>query len=110
MDRTVTSGKSMLFRISKCRSLETMYSAIPQMAQSTNLLSSGSCVIKLKRQVGVVLTRFGRLVKASIKMVAMRLEIFWETISFRTQEVSLAIRKFPSPRSRIRSIFDDMDF
>ena len=88
MDRTVTSGKSMLFRISKCRSLETMYSAIPQMAQSTNLLSSGSCVIKLKRQVGVVLTRFGRLVKASIKMVAMRLEIFWEIISSYSRSIS----------------------
>ena len=35
-------GQSISFRARKCESLETMYSAFPQTAQSINLLSSGS--------------------------------------------------------------------
>ncbi len=46
---TTSFGKSICFRMSKCESLDTMYVAFPAIAQSTNLLSSGSFLIRLKR-------------------------------------------------------------
>ena len=49
-----TFGKSISFRILKCLSLVTIYLAPAVIAQSTNLLSSGSSVIRLKRKYGVI--------------------------------------------------------
>lgn len=49
-----TFGKSIFFKMSKCLSLVTIYLAFAVIAQSTNLLSSGSSVIKLKRKYGVI--------------------------------------------------------
>lgn len=45
---TDTLGQSIIFSMLKCLSLVTMYSASDATAQSTNLLSSTSWVIKLK--------------------------------------------------------------
>ena len=49
MLRTLTCGKGIAARQSKCVSFVTIYPALETIAQSTNLLSSGSAAISPKR-------------------------------------------------------------
>ncbi len=74
-------GKSTFLRVAKCLSFDIRYSACPQTAQSTNLLSSGSCLIKLKRHTGDTRIKFFLLRSVCMMESAKMGCVFSERIS-----------------------------
>ena len=89
MRTTRTLGKSISLRILKWASLETMYSALPQMAQSTNLLSSGSDFIRLKKYVGETRMVFSPLTIVSTTVSANQRLVFDAKISVYSDKISV---------------------
>ena len=82
-------GQSISLRAWKCESLETMYSAFPQTAQSTNLLSSGSAWIKLKKNDGETLTVFSLFTIAFTMTSANHALVFYSNITMYSERISV---------------------
>ena len=90
-------GNGVLWRILKCLSSETRYSALAAKAQSTNLLSSGSSVIRPSLKCGSTKVTFLLFRISNMTFSAIRDVVCCSMISWYSSRISLEMHSWNLP-------------
>ena len=101
---TLTCGKSICFKMSKCLSLDTMYCAFAVIQQSTNLLSSKSDCIRLNLKYGVTSSVFWAFNIVAITLFAISEVVFLDIISEYSSMISVETHRMNWPSRNISHI------